>query len=464
MKVLIANRGEIACRVIRTCRARGIRTVAVYSDVDGEALHTRMADEAIHIGPAPSRDSYLDIQKLVAAAKSTGADAIHPGYGFLSESAEFAEACLAAGLIFVGPAPKAIRAMGLKDAAKQLAEQSGVPVLPTFYGAGKSDAELLAGAARIGWPVLIKAVAGGGGRGMRVATAEADFAAAVQSARNEAMSSFGNDVLLVEKFLPSSRHIEVQVFGDTHGNLVHLGTRDCSLQRRHQKVVEEAPALGLPQALSERMCEAALRVARSVAYYGAGTVEFIVDTHPGAGAGQFYFMEMNTRLQVEHPVTEMITGLDLVDWQLRVAGGERLPLNQAEITFTGHAIEVRICAENPAKNFFPSPGTVRTIVVPELGTNVRVDTGVQDGSVISPWYDSLIAKLVVMADNRPAACALLEEALSNARVEGLRTNLDFLTAIARHPDFNAGHINTDFINVHKQALLLAPQPNTETQT
>jgi 3-methylcrotonyl-CoA carboxylase alpha subunit len=390
-KLLIANRGEIACRIIRTARAMGVATVAVYSDADAKALHVRQADEAVHIGPSPAAESYLRGDKIIEAAKATGAKAIHPGYGFLSENAAFARAVIDAGLIWVGPSPESIEAMGLKDAAKKLMQDAGVPVTPGYIpglaAKDQSPERLLAEAEAIGWPVLIKAVAGGGGKGMRKVDAPEDFLPALESCRREASASFGNSEVLLEKWITSPRHIEVQVFGDSHGNVVHLFERDCSLQRRHQKVIEEAPAPGMDEATREAICAAAVRAAKAVDYVGAGTIEFIADASEGLSADRIFFMEMNTRLQVEHPVTEEITGVDLVEWQLRVASGEPLPLQQEELSINGHAIEARLYAEDPAKGFLPSTGTLE---LAEFGAGlVRVETGVEPGDAVSPYYDPM---------------------------------------------------------------------------
>ncbi|HEY6964082.1 MAG TPA: biotin carboxylase N-terminal domain-containing protein, partial [Erythrobacter sp.] len=411
-KLLIANRGEIACRIMRTARAMGIATVAVYSDADAKALHVRSADEAVHIGPSPAAESYLVGAKIIAAAQATGADAIHPGYGFLSENADFAQAVIDAGLIWVGPKPASIRAMGLKDAAKQLMRSAGVPVTPGYDGSDQSVERLTAEAEAIGYPVLIKAVAGGGGKGMRKVDAPADFAAALESCRREAKASFGNEEVLLEKWITSPRHIEVQVFGDAHGNVVHLFERDCSLQRRHQKVIEEAPAPGMDEATREAICAAAVRAAKAVDYEGAGTIEFIADASEGLRADRIFFMEMNTRLQVEHPVTEEITGVDLVEWQLRVASGEPLPKKQEELKIDGHAVEARLYAEDPAKGFLPSPGPVHTLsfLQPSLPKDdpasfdfekpVRIETAVEEGDVVSAFYDPMIAKIITHGDDR----------------------------------------------------------------
>ena len=413
-KLLIANRGEIACRIIRTARQMGVATVAVYSDADAKALHVRSADEAVHIGPSPAAESYLVGAKIIAAAKQTGADAIHPGYGFLSENADFAQDVLDAGLIWVGPKPASIRAMGLKDAAKARMIEAGVPVTPGYLGADQSVERLTAEAEAIGYPVLIKAVAGGGGKGMRKVDAPADFAASLESCRREAKASFGNDEVLLEKWITSPRHIEVQVFGDAHGNVVHLFERDCSLQRRHQKVIEEAPAPGMDEATREEICAAAVRAAKAVDYEGAGTVEFIADASEGLRADRIFFMEMNTRLQVEHPVTEEITGVDLVEWQLRVASGETLPLAQEELSINGHAIEARLYAEDPAKGFLPSTGRLERYHLPD--TDYRVDSGVEQHSTISPFYDPMIAKIIVHEHGRDEAISSMLDALEGTAV------------------------------------------------
>ena len=447
--ILIANRGEIACRVIRTARRMGIRTVAVYSEADAGARHAALADEAHLIGPAPARESYLRSDRIIAAAQASGAEAIHPGYGFLSENAEFAEACAAAGLVFIGPPPAAIRAMGSKSAAKSLMEGAGVPLVPGYHGADQDPAALQAQADRIGYPVLIKASAGGGGKGMRVVESASGFAEGLALAKGEAAASFGDDQVLIERYLTRPRHIEIQVFADTHGNTVSLFERDCSIQRRHQKVIEEAPAPGMDPARRARMGEAACSAARAIGYVGAGTVEFIAE----AGNDAFYFMEMNTRLQVEHPVTEMITGQDLVEWQLRVADGERLPLLQPDLSITGHAIEARVYAEDPSRDFMPAVGTVTHLHQPRPGRHVRVDTGVRGGDTISVHYDPMIAKLIVWDTDRPAAVARLRRALADYQVAGVRTNLDLLRGIAGHPTFASADLDTGFIARHGGALL-----------
>ncbi|HYI63569.1 MAG TPA: biotin carboxylase N-terminal domain-containing protein, partial [Allosphingosinicella sp.] len=405
--LLIANRGEIACRIIRTARKLGVRTVAVYSDADAKALHVREADEAVHIGASPARESYLVGEKIVAAAKETGAEAIHPGYGFLSENADFAQAVIDAGLIWVGPRPESIRAMGLKDAAKKLMDEAGVPTTPGYLGEDQDPARLQAEAGKIGYPVLIKAVAGGGGKGMRRVDAAEAFADMLQSCKREAASSFGDDRVLIEKYIERPRHIEVQVFGDTHGNIVHLFERDCSLQRRHQKVIEEAPAPGIDEATRAAICAAAVKAARAVDYVGAGTIEFIADASEGLSADRIWFMEMNTRLQVEHPVTEEITGQDLVEWQLRVASGETLPKRQEELSIKGWAMEARLYAEDPANGFLPSAGRLQvlrfTFGLGDDAREVRIDTGVEEGAEISAFYDPMIAKIIVARQSRDEA-------------------------------------------------------------
>ncbi len=448
--LLIANRGEIACRIARTARRMGIETIAVYSEADAHAQHLQAADRAYPIGPAPARESYLSIPRIIEAAKAAGAAAIHPGYGFLSENSAFAEACEAAGIIFVGPPASAMRAMGSKSAAKALMETSGVPLLPGYHGERQDAAFLADQAMRIGFPVVIKAVSGGGGRGMRVVTAAADFAAALASAQQEAASSFGDDRVLVERYLQRPRHVEVQVFADTHGNAVHLFERDCSAQRRHQKVLEEAPAPGLSDDQRQAMGAAAVAAAQSVGYVGAGTVEFVVD------AEGFFFLEMNTRLQVEHPVTEMITGFDLVEWQLRVAAGEPLPVTQSAITITGHAIEARIYAEDPARDFAPSVGRLALFRTPVQRDGIRVDTGFATGDTVSIHYDAMLAKLICHAPTRTAALQLMWQALADCAVAGVASNLDLLGRIVAHPDFARGGIDTGFI-ARKAATLLAGQ-------
>ena len=452
--LLIANRGEIACRIIRTARAMGIRTVAVYSDADAKALHVRQADEAVHIGPSPAAESYLCGDKVIAAAKATDAEAIHPGYGFLSENAEFAETVVEAGLIWVGPSPESIRAMGLKDAAKRLMQDAGVPVTPGYMGEGQSPERLLAEAEKIGWPVLIKAVAGGGGKGMRKVDAAQQFVEMLESCRREAKASFGNDQVLLEKWITSPRHIEVQVFGDTHGNVVHLFERDCSLQRRHQKVIEEAPAPGMDPATREAICAAAVRAAKAVDYVGAGTIEFIADASDGLSAERIFFMEMNTRLQVEHPVTEEITGVDLVEWQLRVASGEPLPLRQDELKIDGWAMEARLYAEDPAGGFLPSTGRlgVFNVLAP-----VRLETGIEKGDAISPYYDPMIAKLVVKGKDRESARRSLLHACRSTQCAPVKTNAGFLARLVGHEQFAVGKVTTGFIEQHLTDLTTSPE-------
>jgi 3-methylcrotonyl-CoA carboxylase alpha subunit len=456
--LLIANRGEIACRIIRTARALGIRTIAVYSDADANALHVRQADEAVHIGASLARESYLVGDRIIAAALDTGAQAIHPGYGFLSENADFAQAVLDAGLIWVGPNPGSIRAMGLKDAAKQRMIAAGVPVTPGYLGEDQSPERLKAEADAIGYPVLIKAVAGGGGKGMRRVDTAAEFADALVSCQREAASSFGNTDVLIEKYILSPRHIEVQVFGDTHGNVVHLFERDCSLQRRHQKVIEEAPAPGMDAATREAICAAAVKAAKAVDYVGAGTIEFIADASEGLRADRIWFMEMNTRLQVEHPVTEEITGQDLVEWQLRVASGEPLPKRQDELAIDGWAMEARLYAEDPAKGFLPSIGTLERF---DLGTTARVDTGVEEGAEISPFYDPMIAKVIAWGEDRETAREALAYALDGAVVWPVRSNAGFLVEALDHPDFVAGTLDTGLIAREGDALMPPTHPTGE---
>ena len=459
-KILIANRGEIACRVAATARRMAVRTVAVYSDADTSAKHVGFCDEAVHIGGSAPKDSYLRWERIIDAAKATGAEAIHPGYGFLSENEEFAKACAEAGLVFIGPPASAIKAMGLKAESKQLMEKAGVPLVPGYHGADQDPALLQREADRIGYPVLIKASAGGGGKGMRAVEKSEDFAAALASCQREAINSFGNDTVLVEKYAQRPRHIEIQVFGDTHGNCVYLFERDCSVQRRHQKVLEEAPAPGLTGAMRRQMGEAAVAAARAVNYVGAGTVEFIVEQRAD-GSMNFFFMEMNTRLQVEHPVTEAITGLDLVEWQLRVASGEPLPLAQEQLKINGHAIEARICAENPDNNFLPTTGTLHVYDKPactafERGT-VRIDDGVRQGDTISPFYDSMVAKLIVHGQTREEALVRMDEALAQTRIVGLATNVQFLRHVVRSPSFAQANLDTDLIP-REAAVLFKQEP------
>ena len=446
-KILIANRGEIACRVIRTAHQLGIATVAVYSDADRDAMHVAMADEAVAIGPAPARESYLLIDKVIDAARRTGAQAIHPGYGFLSENADFCRACEAAGIVFIGPPIKAIEDMGSKSAAKLIMETAGVPMLPGYHGAEQDPALLLTEAEKIGFPVLLKAIAGGGGKGMRLVNSAQEFNEELEAAQREARSSFGNDIMLVEKFLGEPRHVEIQVFFDRHGNGVYLAERDCSIQRRHQKVIEEAPAPGLSAQLRQDMGEAAVRAAAAIDYVGAGTVEFLLDKNDA-----FYFMEMNTRLQVEHPVTEMISGEDLVEWQLRVAAGETLPRQQQDIQLDGHSFEARIYAEDPNKDFLPATGTLAFLRSPEESDNVRVDTGVREGDEVSIHYDPMIAKLVVWDRDRASALRQLAKALSHYRVAGVTTNIDFLYNIATSAPFKEARLDTGFIEEHRDVL------------
>jgi 3-methylcrotonyl-CoA carboxylase alpha subunit len=464
-KILIANRGEIACRVAATARRMGIKTVAVYSDADAQAKHVQVCDEAVHIGGSAPKDSYLRWERILQAAQDTGAQAVHPGYGFLSENEDFAKACAAAGLVFIGPPASAILAMGLKAESKQLMEKAGVPLVPGYHAADQDPALLQREADRIGYPALIKASAGGGGKGMRVVNSSAEFADALASCKREAINSFGDDAVLIEKYVQRPRHIEIQVFGDTHGNCVYLFERDCSVQRRHQKVLEEAPAPGMTEALRKQMGEAAVAAAKAVNYVGAGTVEFIVEqtAYDKPESMKFFFMEMNTRLQVEHPVTEAITGLDLVEWQLRVASGEPLPLQQSDLRIHGHAIEARICAENPDNNFLPATGTLAVYRKPAcssfeipnasgIGAEVRIDDGVREGDSISPFYDSMVAKLIVHGDTREQALARLDEALSQTRIVGLTTNVQFLRHIIRTDSFATAKLDTALIQREEKAL------------
>jgi len=453
--VLIANRGEIACRVVRTARRLGLRSIALATPADRGALHTRLADEAHEIGAGAN--GYLDAEAIVALAKRVGAECVHPGYGFLSENAEFAELCGRAGLVFVGPSPAAMRALGLKHAAKSLMAKLGVPVAPGYYGDYQTAKFLKEKAYEIGYPVLIKAVAGGGGRGMRRVDAHVEFEAALEAAAREAAGAFGDPRVLIEKHVAAARHIEVQVFGDRHGNVVHLFERDCSLQRRRQKVVEESPAPGLPEATRAAMCEAAVAAARAVGYAGAGTVEFLVDPARGLGPDSFYFLEMNARLQVEHPVTEAITGLDLVEWQFRVAAGEKLPLAQAEIGRSGAAIEARLNAEDPETGFLPSPGRILALRL-DPGPSLRIDAGVEAGDEVTPFYDSLIGKLIVHGPDRQSALVGLRAALGVALVVGPRTNLAFLDALLADPAVQAGGVDVGFIDANAARLGAAPRP------
>jgi 3-methylcrotonyl-CoA carboxylase alpha subunit len=448
--VLIANRGEIACRVARTAKRLGLRTIAVYSAADEAALHVRLCDEAHAIGPAPAAESYLVIERLIEVARRAKAECIHPGYGFLSENAEFAEACIKAGIMFIGPPPAAIRAMGLKGNAKALMEKAGVPVVPGYHGERQEPTFLKQKAYEIGYPVLIKAVAGGGGKGMRRVDKHADFDAGLESAQREAKSAFGDGRVLIEKYIAAPRHIEFQVFADSQGNVIHLNERDCSLQRRHQKVIEEAPAPGMGADLRAEMGAAAVKAAMAVGYVGAGTVEFIADGSNGLRSDRYWFMEMNTRLQVEHPVTEAITGLDLVEWQFRVASGETLPLTQAQVPLRGHAVEARLYAEDPARGFLPSTGTLVALQFPG---EVRIDTGVEQGGAITPYYDPMIAKMIAQAASRAAALDKLASALEHTIAAGPYTNLGLLIALCRSKEFRAGKFDTTFIEQNMAALM-----------
>ena len=452
-KILIANRGEIACRIIHTAKRLGVGTVAVYSEADVNARHVSLADEAVAIGPAPARDSYLAAEKLIAAAERTGAEAIHPGYGFLSENAGFAEACGDAGITFIGPSPRAIEAMGSKSAAKTIMRQAGIPLVPGYHGDNQDEMFLLGEAEKIGFPVMLKASAGGGGRGMRAVNGAAEFSEALRSAKREALGAFNDDRMLLEKYLEQPRHIEIQIFCDQHGNAVHLFERDCSIQRRHQKVLEEAPAPGMTDETRGAMGDAAISAARAIDYTGAGTVEFIVDTD-----GRFYFMEMNTRLQVEHPVTEFITGQDLVEWQLRVAAGERLPASQDQLAIDGHALEARIYAEDPDNGFLPSTGSLGHLRFPAETPQVRVDTGVRQGDTISVYYDPLIAKLIVRAGDRRNCLRRMLEALRQIQVAGVTTNIDFLTSVISHEAFQAADFDTGFIDRYLAELVPEKAP------
>ena len=456
-RLLIANRGEIACRVIRTARRLGIRCIAVCSDADADALHVAMADEAYRIGPPPARASYLDTEAILGAAERGRADAIHPGYGFLSENAGFAEACAARGIVFVGPPAGAVRAMGSKSEAKRLMAGAGVPLVPGYHGVDQSPERLRREAEAIGWPVLLKASAGGGGRGMRAVERPGDFDAALAGARREAAAAFGDDSMLIERYVPEARHVEVQVFADRRGNFVHLFERDCSAQRRHQKVVEEAPAPGVEGRLRAAMCEAAVAAARAIGYEGAGTVEFLLDR-----GGEFWFMEMNTRLQVEHPVTELVTGTDLVEWQLRVADGEPLPLIQDEIALRGHAVEARLYAEDPARGFLPSTGRLVHLRLPEDEAGVRVDAGVRSGDAVSMYYDPMIAKVVAWGPSRDSAVDRLAAALAATEAAGVATNSDFLHALVTHPRFRAADVHTRFIEERLEDL--APATDADPPT
>jgi 3-methylcrotonyl-CoA carboxylase alpha subunit len=448
--LLIANRGEIAARVIRTARAMGLRTVAVYSEADQGAMHVAMADEAVLLGPARARDSYLNIERVIEAARKTGAEAVHPGYGFLSENAEFAQACLDDGLVFVGPTAAMMTAMGSKSGSKALMEKAGVPLVPGYHGEAQDEATLAKAADKIGFPVLVKASAGGGGRGMRIVRSAGELATAIVSAKREAKAAFGDDLMLIEKYVDNPRHIEVQIIGDSHGNLLSLFERECTLQRRHQKVIEEAPSPTLDSAQREAVCAAARKAAGAVNYVGAGTIEFVSD------GKDVFFIEMNTRLQVEHPVTELITGIDLVEWQLRVAFGEKLPLAQHEIKLNGHAIEARVYAENPHKNFMPSVGRIRTWRTPAQTDGLRIDAGYREGDAVSPYYDAMLAKVIAWAPTRDAAIERLNRGLEDTDVRGIVTNIPFLSALVTHPDVRANAIDTGFIERELKNLTPAP--------
>jgi 3-methylcrotonyl-CoA carboxylase alpha subunit len=437
--LLIANRGEIACRVIRTARAMGLRSVAVYSEADRGAMHVAEADEAVLLGPARARDSYLNIERVIEAARQSGAEAVHPGYGFLSENSEFAQACVDAGLVFVGPTADMMIAMGSKSGSKALMEKAGVPLVPGYHGEAQDEATLAAAADRIGFPVLVKASAGGGGRGMRVVNSAGELSAAIISAKREAKAAFGDDRMLIEKYVQNPRHIEVQIVGDSHGNLVSLFERECTLQRRHQKVIEEAPSPTLSPAQREAVCAAARKAASAVSYVGAGTIEFV------SNGKDVFFIEMNTRLQVEHPVTELITGINLVEWQLRVAFGEKLPLAQQDIGFHGHAIEARVYAENPQKNFMPSVGRIKTWQTPPAVDGLRIDSGYRKGDAVSPYYDAMLAKVIAWAPTRQAAIDKLNHGLQETDVRGVITNIPFLSTLVTHPDVRANAIDTGFI-------------------
>ncbi|KAG8516051.1 Methylcrotonoyl-CoA carboxylase subunit alpha, mitochondrial [Galemys pyrenaicus] len=447
-KVLIANRGEIACRVMRTAKKMGVQSVAVYSEADKNSMHVDMADEAYSIGPAPSQQSYLSMEKIIQVARISAAQAIHPGYGFLSENMEFAELCKQEGIIFIGPPSSAIRDMGIKSTSKSIMAAAGVPVVEGYHGEDQSDQCLKGHAGRIGYPVMIKAVCGGGGKGMRIVRSENEFQEQLESARREAKKCFNDDAMLIEKFVDTPRHVEVQVFGDHHGNAVYLFERDCSVQRRHQKIIEEAPGPGIKPEVRKKLGEAAVKAAKAVNYVGAGTVEFIMDSQHN-----FYFMEMNTRLQVEHPVTEMITGTDLVEWQLRIAAGEKIPLSQDEITLQGHAFEARIYAEDPDNNFMPGAGPLVHLSTPAADLSTRIETGVRQGDEVSVHYDPMIAKLVVWAADRQAALTKLRYNLRQYHIVGLHTNIDFLLSLAGHPEFEAGNVHTNFIPQHQEELL-----------
>ncbi|GLV39156.1 Methylcrotonoyl-CoA carboxylase 1 [Carabus blaptoides fortunei] len=454
-KVLIANRGEIACRVMKTARRLGVKTVAVYSDIDENAMHVAMADEAYNIGPASAQSSYLRGDNILRVAKQAGCQAIHPGYGFLSESVEFADLCQKTGIIFIGPPASAIRDMGIKSTSKAIMSAAGVPIVEGYHGEDQSDAKLKQEADKIGYPIMIKAVRGGGGKGMRIALSAAEFAEALDSARRESQKSFGDSDVLLERFVGEPRHVEVQVFADTHGNAVHLFERDCSVQRRHQKIIEEAPAPGLSEELRKELGAAAVRAAKAVGYVGAGTVEFILDRHTHS----FHFMEMNTRLQVEHPITEMITGTDLVEWQLKIAAGEKLPVQQDDIKKSGHAFEARIYAEDPKNDFMPGAGPLLHLSTPESSNDVRVETGVRETDEVSVHYDPMIAKLVVWGKDRHEALMKLQAKLVDYNIAGLETNINFLLDLCKHPEFAAGNVHTNFIKDHNHELFIESKPS-----
>lgn len=455
-KILIANRGEIACRIIRTARQMGISTVAVYSEADADALHVEQANEAVLIGPSAPRESYLSIDKVIAAAKSTGADAIHPGYGFLSENGQFCESCKENDLVFIGPSSHAINTMGSKSAAKELMAKADVPLIPGYHGEEQSPGHLKGHAQQTGYPVLLKASAGGGGKGMRVVWDEDEFDEALDAAKRESIASFNDDKMLIEKYLQQPRHIEIQIFCDSHGNGVYLFERDCSIQRRHQKVIEESPAPGMTEQLRSDMGNAALRAAQAIDYEGAGTVEFLLDSDDA-----YYFMEMNTRLQVEHPVTEMITGQDLVEWQIRVASGETLPKSQSELKISGHAFEARIYAEDPDNDFLPASGIIDYLDTPRPGQNVRIDTGIKQGDEVSVFYDPMIAKLIVWDEDRNKALKRLGTSLQQFRIAGINTNINFLFQLAKHSAFQAADIDTEFIEKHADSIFISNTLNSE---
>ena len=449
--LLVANRGEIAVRVIRTARAMGLRTIAVYSDADRDALHVAMADEAVLLGPSRARDSYLNIERVIEAARQSGAEAIHPGYGFLSENADFADACAKAGIVFVGPTGAMMRAMGSKSGSKELMERAGVPLVPGYHGEAQDEATLAQAAAKVGFPVLVKASAGGGGRGMRIVRVAKELAASIESAKREAKAAFGDDRMLIEKLVENPRHIEVQVIGDSHGNLLSLFERECTLQRRHQKVIEEAPSPTLNAAQRDAVCAAARKAAAAVKYVSAGTIEFV------SNGKDVFFIEMNTRLQVEHPVTELVTGIDLVEWQLRVAAGEKLPLTQDQIALGGHAIEARVYAENPDRNFMPSVGKIRNWNMPEQSGGLRIDAGYRQGDTVSPHYDAMLAKVIAWAPTRDAAIDRLGSALERSDVRGVVTNIPFLAALVSHPSVRANVIDTGFIERELKHLTASPK-------